>query len=52
VPLKIKIFISHFVFKRQPAKFFFSKKFRQMKASKNNKYDITQTSGPVQVWEE
>jgi hypothetical protein len=34
--------ISHFVFKRQPAGFFFKKKY-QMKASQNNKYDITKT---------
>ena len=33
----MQIFISHSVFSRQPAEFFFSKKNRQM----NKKYDIT-----------
>jgi hypothetical protein len=37
----MQIFISHFVFRRQPAEFFFSKKICQMKAGQNNKYDIT-----------
>jgi hypothetical protein len=36
-----RFFISPFVFKRQPAEFFFSKKNRQMIADQNNKYDIT-----------
>ena len=39
----MQIFICHFVFRRQPAEFFFSKKIRQMKLGQNNKYDITKT---------
>ena len=38
------LFISHFVFRRERADFFF-----QMKAGQNNMYDITKTSGLVQV---
>jgi hypothetical protein len=37
VPLKMRIFISHFVFRRQPAEFFFAKENCQMKAGQNNK---------------
>jgi hypothetical protein len=43
----MQIFISHFVFRRQPAEFFFSKKICQMKAGQNNKYDITKALGLV-----
>ena len=46
----MQISILHFVFRRQPAEFFFSKKIRQMKAGQNNKYGITKTLGIVQVW--
>ena len=38
VPLKMQFFISHFVFRRQPAEFFFSKQICQVKADQNNKY--------------
>ena len=41
VPLKMQIYISHFVFRRQSAEFFFSNKICWMKASQNNKYDIS-----------
>ena len=41
VPLKC--IISHFVFRRQPADFFFSERICQMKAGQNNKYDGTKT---------
>ena len=34
----------------QPAAFFLSKKNCQIEAGENNKYDITKTSGPVQVY--
>ena len=44
------LFISHFVFRRRPGKFFFSKNIRQMEAGQNNKYNITNTSDLVQVW--
>jgi hypothetical protein len=47
--IMISFFISHFVFRRQPAEFFFSKKIRQMKAGLNNRYDITKTLDVVQV---
>ena len=49
LPLKMQIFTNHFVFRRQPTDFFFSKKMCQMKAGQNNKYDITKTWGFVQV---
>ena len=49
LPPKMQIFISHFVFRRQPDEFFFSKKIRQMKAGQNNKYDIRKTLGVMQV---
>ena len=46
VPLKDQLFlISHFVFRRQPAEFLFSKKNVHMKAGQKNKYDITKASG-------
>ena len=35
---KWQIFINHFIFRRQPAEFFFSKKICQIKAGQNNKY--------------
>jgi hypothetical protein len=41
---------SHFIFKRQPGEFFFSKKIRQMKAGQNNKYDFTNTYSLEHVW--
>jgi hypothetical protein len=44
-----KSIISHFVFRRQPAEFFFSKKNRKMRAGQNNRYDITKISSLVQV---
>ena len=44
--VKMKLFSDHFL----EAEYFFSKKIRQMKASQNNKYDITKTSGLVQFW--
>ena len=34
---KLQIFISHFVFRRQPSEFFFSNQIRQMQAGQNNK---------------
>ena len=30
---------TQFIFRRQPAEFFFTKNIRQMKAGQNNKYD-------------
>ena len=45
--MSLKISISLFVFRRQPAEFFFSKKICQMKAGQNNKYDITKALGLV-----
>jgi hypothetical protein len=36
-------FICHFVFRRQPADFFFSKKICQIRGGQNNKYDINNT---------
>ena len=45
-----KSIISHFVFRRQPAEFFFSKKIRKMRAGQNNKCDITKTSSLVQFY--
>ena len=41
---KCQIFISHFISRRQNAEFFFSKKFHQVKAGQNNKFDITKTN--------
>ena len=41
---------SHFIFRRQPAEFFFSKQIRQMKAGQNHKYDITNTWSLEHVW--
>jgi hypothetical protein len=37
------LFISYFVFRRQSAEFYFSKKNCQIKAGQNNKHDITKT---------
>ena len=42
--------ISNFIFRRHCAKFFIAKKIRQMKAGTKTNYDITKTSGGVQVW--
>jgi hypothetical protein len=36
-------FICQYVFRRQPAEFFFSQNIPQMKAGQNNKYDTTKT---------
>ena len=36
----LNFFISHFVFKRQTAGFFFYQKIRKMKAGQYNKYDV------------
>ena len=44
VKLQFSVFSSATLFiKEEPAKFFFPKKIHQMKAGKNNKYDITKT---------
>ena len=47
--LKLKIYKSQFVFRRQGAQSFFSKNICQMIAGLNNKYDITKTWGLVLV---
>ena len=44
-PQKMQTFMSHFVFRRQPAELLISKNIRQMEAGQNNKYDITKTLG-------
>ena len=50
LPLWTSFFLSPTLFFiRQCPEFFFYKKNRQMKAGQNNKYDITKTSGLLEV---
>jgi hypothetical protein len=46
---KWQIFISHFVFRSQPAEFFSSNKNCQMKVGQNNKYEIRKALELTQV---
>ena len=47
MPVKMQIFICHFVFRRQPADFLFSKKNRQMKAGQILKSFLTWNQGKM-----